>query len=186
MARWRMHRGRGERGAVAVETALVSVVLITMFYGVVEASFLFRDSIAISAASRAGARQGASQPRVNGFRDSTRDQVQDALRAVDISRVTKVWIFKARSDGTPQSGSFSSCTTSCIRYTGSATGLQLVADNWSYSSQNACLGATGPPDDFGVYVEYTYRPRLGLFFNGLMLKQNTVMRLEPVTTGACR
>ena len=128
----------------------------------------------------------SSLPRDSSFATSARDQVEDALESLDLSRVDKVWVFKANpTTGAPDSGSFSSCSTNCLKFKGSASGL--IADGGSYaaSGQNACLGSLGPPDQIGVYVEYRYDSRIGLF-GGKRLTENTVMRLEPVTTGACK
>ena len=66
--RWEstLHR---DSGAVAVETAVVSMFLIILMFGIVESSFLFKDWLSVSAAARAGARMA---PRSRGFRTSLR------------------------------------------------------------------------------------------------------------------
>lgn len=174
-----------EDGAVAVETALVSMLLITILYGVVEVSFLLHDALNVSAASRAGSRMGASLARDPSFATASRDQVAAALGGLDLSRVNKVWVFKANATtGKPDTGSYTSCTA-CVRYKGSPTGL--VADGgagWAAVQQNACANQQ---DQLGVYVEYRYSSRLGFLFSGKVLSESTVMRLEPYRgTGACK
>ena len=62
MIRRRCRRAR-ERGAVAVETAFVSMLLISILYSIAETSFLLRDGMVVSSASRAGARIASSLPR---------------------------------------------------------------------------------------------------------------------------
>jgi hypothetical protein len=180
----RFRRAR-ERGAVAVETALVSMLLVTIIYGVVETSFLFRDGMVVSSASRAGARVASSLPRDGTFASSASDQVLDAMGSVDPSRISAVWVFKANpSTGLPDSGTFTTCST-CVRYRGTAAGL--VADGapgWAATAQNACAGSQ---DSVGVYVQYRYPSRLGWFFGNQRLQESTVMRLEPYDrSGACR
>ncbi len=183
----RLPRLPRERGAVAVETALVSVLLVSILYGIVETSFLFRDGLVVSSASRAGARMAASLPRDTTFATNGRDQVQDALSGMQMARVTDVWIYKAdATTGLPPSGNFTTCNNSCIRYTGNATGLVAAGTNtgtWTASQQNACSGSQ---DSVGVYVKYSYPSRVGLF-NGKALSERTVMRLEPYIGGsACK
>ena len=53
-------RARGERGAIAVEAALVLPLLIAMMFGIVELSLMVRDDIAMTSATRAGARVAAA------------------------------------------------------------------------------------------------------------------------------
>ena len=174
-----------EQGAVAVETALVSMLLVTILYGVVEVSFLLHDALNVSSASRAGARMGASLARDASFATASRDQAAAAMGGLDLSRVNKVWVFRANATtGKPDTGNFTSCTT-CVRYKGSPTGL--VADGsagWTAASQNACANQQ---DQLGVYVEYRYSSRLGFMFSGKVLSESTVMRLEPYRgSGACK
>jgi Flp pilus assembly protein TadG len=171
---------------VAVETALVSLVLLTIMYGVVETSFLYRDALVVSSASRAGARVASSLPRDASFASAGVGQVADALgNSMDLSRVTAVWVFKANpATGLPDSGSFASCT-SCVKYLGTSGGLVVDgAAGWSATAQDACAGTQ---DTLGVYVQYRYPSRLGWFFTNQRLQESTVMRLEPYTgAGTCR
>ena len=49
-------RTRGDEGAAAVEFALVSLLLITLFLGIIEFSLILRDKVAVTSAVRAGGR----------------------------------------------------------------------------------------------------------------------------------
>lgn len=164
----------------------MSMLLLTIIYGVVETSFLYRDALVVSSASRAGARMASSMPRQATFGAAGADQVASTLgNSMDLSRVTAVWIFKANpTTGLPDSGSFASCSV-CAKYVGS--GSALVADGpsgWAASSQNACAGSQ---DDVGVYVQYRYPSRLGWFFQNQRLTESTVMRIEPYDqAGPCK
>ncbi len=53
-------RCRGERGAVAVEAALVTPVVLLMIFGMIEFSFALRDHVALSSAVRTGARMAST------------------------------------------------------------------------------------------------------------------------------
>lgn len=170
---------------MAVETALVSMLLVTIIYGVVETSFLYRDALVVSSASRAGARMASGLPRDASFATTTATQVAGALGSADLSRVGAVWIFKAdATTGLPDSGNFTTCST-CVKFKGSASGL--VADGpsgWAAASQNACIGTQ---DTVGVYVRYRYPSRLGYFFPNQFVTESTVMRLEPLDkAGPCK
>jgi hypothetical protein len=177
-------RAEGEGGAVAVETALVTLLLVTMIYGIVEVSFLLRDGIVVSASSRSGARMASSMPRDPAYAAATRSQVEDALAGLDVSRVDKVWVYRADGSGLPDSGGFAACTA-CTRFRGS--GGTLVPDGgsgWAAMDQHACAGSQ---DQVGVYVEYRYASRLGFLFGGNAVSESTVMRLEPYTgSGGCQ
>lgn len=180
--RWRLRGRRHERGAVAVETALVSTMLITILYGVVEVSFLYRDSMIITSASRAGARMASSLPRQD-FAAVTATQVQDALNGVPLSGVQQVWVYKAANGtATPTATVPGSCSTNCARFVPSSGNLvRSGGSGWAVSAQNACATKQ---DYVGVFVQYTYASRVGLF-NGKTLSENTVMRLEPFAGATC-
>src|SRR5690606_26073928 len=53
-------RQRGERGASAVEFALVVPILITLLFGIIEMGFLMKDYVSLSSAVRAGARTASA------------------------------------------------------------------------------------------------------------------------------
>ncbi|WP_460964155.1 TadE/TadG family type IV pilus assembly protein [Pedococcus soli] len=170
---------------MAVETALVSLLLITMLYGIVETSFAYRDALVVSSASRAGARTAAGLPRDPAFATSAAAQVTSALGSMNLSRVNTVWVFKANpATGLPDSGNFSTCTT-CVKFVPSGSTLVVSGTpGWTWDSQNACAGTV---DTLGVYVQYRYPSRLGMFFKNTVMTESTVMRLEPYDrVGACK
>jgi Flp pilus assembly protein TadG len=177
----RCRSGKREKGAVAVETAFVSMLLISILYSIAETSFLLRDGMVVSSASRAGARIASSLPRTPGYATQAKDQVEDAMAGMQTSRINKVWIFKADASTGARPAA---CTTSCLSYTGTSGTLVANGGSWGESSQNACAGEQ---DQLGVYVEYRYPSRLGFLFNNKILGETTVMRLEPYTSlGACK
>ena len=183
--------GRCDSGAVAVETALVMTVLVMLLFGIVDSSFLFKDALSVSAAARAGARMGASQPRVSNFAQAAADQVTNSLSDLNPALLQAVWVYKTTSTGAsaglPDSGSFASCTT-CVKFTWNALAsppaLVPSSDNWASTSQNACAGDPAR-DVLGVYVQYKHRSPLGFFFNNLVISESTVMWIEPTTSAIC-
>jgi Flp pilus assembly protein TadG len=58
MRRWKK-KGRGEEGQTLVEFALVAPVLLLILFGIVQYGIAFKNSIVVTDAVRAGARQAA-------------------------------------------------------------------------------------------------------------------------------
>jgi Flp pilus assembly protein TadG len=196
------HRsGSCEEGAVAVETAVVSMMLIILLMGIVEASFFFKDWITVSSASRAGARMGASQPKVASFATSTADQVTNTISGLPPTSLAglQVWVYDANAtDGMPASlaagvapttaSGTNNCTVKCLMYTWSAGTSKLVPAStpgtwssgaWSANAgQNACIGDAGR-DSLGVYVKFPHHSPLGFIFQNKTVAESTVMWLEP-------
>lgn len=186
--------GHCDSGAVAVETALVSMFLVTVLFGVVESSFLFKDSISVSASVRAGARMGASQPRSPSFAQDSADQVTNSLSDLNPANLQEVWVYKTTgATGLPDSGSFASCNL-CVKFVwqaiapgspGSPGSLVQSSGNWPSASQNACAGDPAR-DALGVYLKYRHTAPLGFFFNNLTLTESTVMWIEPTSAAICK
>jgi Flp pilus assembly protein TadG len=188
--RWES-KGHRDSGVVAVETAIVSMLLFILLVGVIESSLLFKDYLVVAAATRAGARMGASQPRISSgldpayFAQLAANQVTNATAGLLPANLQQVWVYKASAaTGLPDSGSFASCTT-CVKFTWSAGALTPSYSNWPASSQDACSGDINR-DSLGVYVQYKHPSPLGFFFNGLILNQSTVMLVEPTTAPICK
>ena len=62
MRRGGVHRRRGEKGASAVEFALVLPVLLAILFGIIEFGFVFNNQISLNQAVREGARVDAVSP----------------------------------------------------------------------------------------------------------------------------
>lgn len=179
--------GHRDSGAVAVETALVSMLLLTLLFGIVDTSFLLKDWLTVSAAARAGARMGASQPRMTNFASDSAAQVTNAISGLDPANLEQVWVYKATfATGLPDSGSFAGCTT-CVKYTWDSGLKKLVwlSGSWAPTSQNACAGDVNR-HVLGVYVKYRHSAPLGFFFNNATVSESTVMWLEPSFALVCK
>jgi Flp pilus assembly protein TadG len=186
MMRWKS-RDHRDSGAVAVETAMVCTLLIILLFGIVESSFLFKDWLSVSAAARAGARMGASQPRISSFAQDSADQVTNALSDLSPANVQEVWVYRTTSaTGLPDSGSFASCSA-CVKFTWNAATHSLTpsSNNWLGTSQNACAGDPFR-DSLGVYVKYRHTSPIGFFFNNMSITESTVMWVEPTSAAICK
>lgn len=173
-------RRHGERGAAMVEAAIVFLPLCLIVFGIIEYGFIFKDSLTLSSATRAGARTGSAEPTQGTFFTDIVAATTKAASAASFKSGDKLFVYRARTDGLPESGSTSSCTSNCVAY--SWNGSSFVAaggSGWPVSSQNACLGDPNM-DSVGVSLELHHDAITG-FFKNLRLYERTVMRLEPLT-----
>ena len=182
----RESNGHRDGGAVAVETAFVSVLLIILLFGIVESSFLFKDWLTVSAATRAGARMGSSQPRALNFAQDSADQVTNAIAGLNPANLNAVWVYRTTdATGLPDSGSFASCGA-CVKFTwdAAAKSLKQSSGTWPATSQNACPGDPSR-DALGVYVSYTHSG-FGFFFKDAIVSKSTAMWIEPSFAMICK
>lgn len=176
-----------DSGVVAVETAIVSMLLVTLLFGIVDTSFLFKDWLVVSAAARSGARMGASQPRMPNFAKDSADQVTNSISGLIPANIQEVWVYRTTgTTGLPDSGSFASCTV-CVKFTWNAGTHSLAqsSGNWPSTLQNACAGDP-LRDSLGVYVKYKHASPAGFFFNNAIVSESTVMWVEPTTAAICK
>lgn len=180
----------GQRGAAAVETAIILPLLVLLFFGILEFGLLFRSSHSIADATRSGARTAAAMPRTDGYQLLAADAVAAALRGSmpsgDIDRLT---IYKADPvTGDPVGGGFETCTVSCWRFEWDSvndTWREIPGPTWPADQQAAC-GDLDHTDYLGVYVSGHYDFATGLFGVSRKLTDTTIMRLEPLPlSSAC-
>jgi Flp pilus assembly protein TadG len=182
----RQTTGHRDSGAVAVETALVSMLLVTLLFGIVDTSFLLKDWLTVSAAARAGARMGASQPRMVNFATDSAVQVTNGISGLDPANLQEVWVYRATyATGLPASGS--ACSSDCVKYQWDSGLKKLVwlSGTWASTSQNACPGDVNR-QVLGVFVKYRHSAPLGFFFNGAIVSESTVMWIEPSFALVCK
>ena len=184
-ARGRIAQKGRERGAVAVEFALILPILVILTFGIIEFSSAYHDSSVIADATRAGGRVGSAQATTPTFASSVVQSVNSALSTMPRNAPQELWIYKANSAGYPGGGSsFSSCSSNCIRYTWSSGARAFTggSGSWAASAMQAC---TAPYDEIGVYVKINHAFVTGLFGSDLTLTDHAVFRLEPAPSSAC-
>ena len=182
---------RAERGAVAVEAAIVSTLLLTIIAGVVDVSMLFRTTYEVSSASRAGARLAAQQPLDPNLAQHAAVQVATSMDGMNYSDITKLWVYKANPNSpTGEPASDSNCTSGvkCVKFTVSADdkGHPKVSDpTGSWTGRKACavdpVGGVDQVDAVGVRVEYMHRAPI-MFGDGKLVQETTTMRLEQLSS----
>lgn len=167
-----------ELGAVAVEFALILPILLLLLIGIVEWSLAFKDDLSVTSATRTGARTASAEGRSPTFADDTARAMAVAVTALNGDSIKEMWIYKAGTDGKPDSGSFSGCSV-CVRYTWDKASSSFVkaGGDWPSSSQNACAGES---DTVGVYLKVDHSFLSGYFGPTVTITDHTVMKLEPV------
>ncbi len=190
----RADRQRGDRGAVAVEAALITPILILLVFGIIEFGLVFKDQLGLTSSVRAGARIASAEPRKATFAQDAADQVAREGGALRMASVKELWVYKAdpaflTTRGTPVggSGTFTTCTV-CVKFTWNASQNKFLPSSttWTSLQQNACQGDVNR-ESVGVYLKFDHDAVTGLLFNSLMLDSHTVMSLEPMpTSGPCK
>jgi Flp pilus assembly protein TadG len=167
---------RAERGAVAVEAAIVSTMLFTIAAGIVDVSMLYRTTYEVSAASRAGARLASAEPRATTFARDAAQQVAASMADMDGTRITKLWVYKANTASATGEPATAGCTSQCVSFTVSSAGV-VSAGTGFWTGRQACAGGT--VDSVGVRVQYKHDAPIRIGENSL-IEQTTVMRLEQI------
>jgi hypothetical protein len=195
-----------------VEAALVTPLVLALFFGIIETGFVFKDQLAVAGAVRAGARMASASPRTATFAQSAVNQVVRTGGAVNFNALDKngesvvkeMWVYKVDplpplGTGTDKpigSGNFDGCTT-CVKFGWDPRTKEFVPtySNWPSGSQNACSASTvlGPPDRIGVYIKIRHEPFTGFVFpesvfpNGITVSEASILTLEPMPiAGGCR
>lgn len=109
-------RFRGERGAVAVEAALVTPILVMLVLGIVEFSLLLRDYVAVSSSVRVGARIASANPGLGpatctpapctpptapAFAQVAANAIQRAGTAMPKDSIDYIIVYQANKNGYP-------------------------------------------------------------------------------------
>lgn len=194
-------RRRGERGAAAVEFALVVPLLLTFMLGTVELGLYMKDYVSMSSSVRAGARTssaaagagpaycGASpcSPRRPTFAQAAADTMQTAGMAMNADDINWIMVFKADSTGAVPA----TCATNCVKYVWNQVSNKFVYSSgvWDSRLVNACLNDKDR-ESVGVAMEAKHQWMTGLI-GGLMggdkvMTERTIMQFEPLEQNSCK
>ncbi len=188
-------RARRERGAVAVEAALVTPLLLGVLLGIVEMSLLLRDQVAVTSAVRVGSRiasaaadAGPGTPATSPMlAEAAAAAIQRAGSAMPHDAIEFIYVYKANKHGFPGSDTNTTmpaaCTTNCVKYVWNGTRFAYSSGGWVSSSINACVNES---DTLGVYMEATHDWVTGMFGDGFTVTDRSVMRFEPLPQDSCK
>lgn len=198
--RWirRAAHGRGQRGAVLVEAALVLPVMILVVMGIIEFGFAFASSTTTTGASRSGARLGAAAYATAGTIPANQRTAADQIAATvsaDLVGLTSaepvgMTIYRADSassdgapiGGFPDDGMVGGCTTDCFRYLWDSATEQMKYDSGGWPDPDACGMNL---DSIGVYVQAKHDYITGMIGDHVYVDGQTIMRLEPLPSDQC-
>jgi Flp pilus assembly protein TadG len=178
---------RGDRGAAAVEAAIILPLLIFLLFGIIEISLLLRDNIATTSLVRAGARTASALPRSSALITDTVASMEKAGSALPKDSYDELWVYRADSNGVPignsTSNKFGVCGTDCVRYAWNDTRdtFGKVSGSWDPLSINACPGDPNA-QSVGVYLKATHSFLTGLFGSSMTVSDYAVLKFEPVAT----
>jgi TadE-like protein len=196
----------GERGAVVVEAALVTPILMAMILGIVELALLMKDDVALTSAVRNGGRiasananSGQSGTSQGGYCDAgcdpanspyfaqmASDAIERAGSALPKNSIDELWVYKANDKGYPGAPSSTTwtCGTDCIRYRWvDNVGFRYVSGTWRSKTINAC--ANQNPDQVGVYMKATHSFLTGFFSKSAAIEDHAVFSFEPLPSSIC-
>ncbi len=180
-----------DRGAVAVEAALVIPLLLVMVLGILDTGLYLRDVSAVTSATRHGARIASAEPRRVTMVDDVAQAVAAASTVLPAESIDELWVYQAGDDGFPVgTGSFDTCPSRCVRMTWSrATGrfVPVSGTQWPPLSINACVG-----DAHAMSVGVLLRVRHRMLFSSVLgssairtITDRTVMKFEPLPVRSC-
>lgn len=177
---------RSQRGAVAVEAAIIVPLVMSMLLGIIDLSVMLHSQVGLSSAARSGARVASSEPRTPGFADHAASAALRSGLGVAWSQVEEVWVYRANAAGFPGTGTAFpvQCPDRCVRYRVSSAGAPIaIQGTWASDSIDACVGTA---DDVGVRIVGRHRSVTASLVPSGRMSQYAVMRFEPTVTGRCR
>ncbi len=199
-------RQRDDRGAAAVEFALVVPILVILLLGIIEMSFLMRDYVSMSSSVRAGARTASaaadagpgtceastnpppcSPASVPAFAQAAADTIQRAGTAMPREDIDWLMVYEAGTNGFPVGQSSLRCTSNCVIYVwdSSLDKFRYSSGSWASASVNACVNdASRHTVGIGLQANHTWLT--GMFGNGMAMQERTVMQFEPLESDRCK
>jgi hypothetical protein len=196
-----------ERGAVAVEAALVTPILMIFVFGIIEMALLMKDHVAVSSAVRtagrtasANAGAGPGGPDEGGdcvpacspanapkLAQLAADALQRAGSALPEDAITELWIYRANAQGYPGADGNTTwtCGTDCVQYrwVDARDQFRYHDGTWASSTIDACAGSD--TDAVGVYLRARHDFVSGLFVDAVDVEDHAVFTFEPLTTLTC-
>ncbi len=179
-----MHRR--ERGAAAVEAAIITPVFILLLVGIIEFGMFYKDYLSVASAVRAGVRTASAEPRTSTYAQDAVNSLLTEGTAIARGDVQEMWVYKANdTDQFPKgASSFAGCTT-CVKFGWNGSTFAPTYSNWNAITQNAC--SAGPIDRIGIYMKLRHRAFTGFVFTSITIEESSVLRFEPMpSTQGCK
>jgi Flp pilus assembly protein TadG len=200
---WRLFRPRrmglrSERGSGLVEAAFVAPVFFALLLGGIEGGVVFYERLTVNNMSMAGVRSASGQGNDVLADYQVLRSIQTAEGGMAGGQINMIVVYRATSssDRVPVGCKTASVATTCNRYvsadlakdvsqfgcTGPPGPSTKIDNAWCPTGRKTALsGAGGPPDYIGVYVEAQHRELTGVFGDNVVLRSDSVFRMEPRT-----
>lgn len=202
-------RRRPERGAVAVEFALVVPILILMVLGLIETSFLMRDLVSMSSSVRSGARTasasadagpGTCEASANpppctpanapAFAQAAAAAMTKSGMTIPSEDIDWVMIYRPGTNGYPVGASSLTCGGSdCVVYVWDPglSKFRFSSGSWASKSVNACLNDPNRTS-VGVAMQVKHHWLTNYVFVGgtVTLQEKAIMQFEPLESDRCK
>lgn len=182
----RSRRARCERGAVAVEAALIVPLLAMLFTSMVEFALLLDSGAVVGNASRQGARAAATAGRAVDADYRIVQSVLGARGSIPLERIRYIVVYKV----TNPDGKIPGNCAAAMR-NGNSDGVKDVCN--IYRPTDGFAVGSSPPwsptgrvngieeerDYIGVYIETTYTSPLALVVRDRTIAKVAVFRMDP-------
>lgn len=198
-----LRRERNQRGAVAVEAALVTPLLCLMLFGIIEMSLLMRDVVSASSSVRAATRVASASAAAGkcltacsptsapALAQGAATAIEKSGSALGEDAFQSMIVYEAGTNGYPNGRTNADAcgsATNCVTYTWDTTTNKFVysAGTWDTTTQvNACVNDP-LRDSVGVAIRAQHRWVTGLFGTAYGLNERSVMQFEPLPNDNCK
>lgn len=193
-----------ERGAVAVEAALITPVLFLIVFGIVEMSLLMRDVVSVSSATHVGTRMAATgardgpgtcspspctPPTAPKLAQTAADAIQKAGSAMPQDQINWIRVYRANTQGypMPNGNTTATCGTDCVEYKWNDAQNKFVyaGGSWISTSINACVNDPNRMS-VGVIMNANHPFITGIFGDGMTIQERSVVQFEPLANDECK
>jgi hypothetical protein len=189
-----------------MEAALVTPLIVTMLFGILEMAFLMKDNVALTSAVRLGGRTASASAGAGpGSTDDKGDcivpctsnsvpklavlaanAIQRGGSALPEDSISEMWVYKANAKGYPGATGASTwtCGADCVKFSWvkAKNQFRYVSGSWTSSTINACPGTS---DGVGIYMKANHAFLTGLLGSSLSIEDHAVFAFEPLDPGAC-
>jgi Flp pilus assembly protein TadG len=200
-----------ERGAAAVEAALVLPLVFLLTFVFIETTLLLRDYAGVANLARDASRIASAHPRFgsnDGHKGNDPNQSSFALLAAEAvessgsalpkNSIRDMWVYLANPQGYPSqslnwqtdtTSTFSTCqAATCVRYAwedGSPGSFGWRSGVWDPATINAC-----PNDEeamsVGVFIRLDHQAVTHMLPGALTITDRSVIKFEPRPAGSCK
>jgi TadE-like protein len=195
---------RNQRGAVAVEAALLTPLLALVLFGIVEMSLYMRDVVSVNSSVHVGTRMASvsagagpatctpspcTPPSAPMLAQLTANAIQQAGTAMPQDQINWIIVYRANTLGYPQPAGNTSavCSTDCVRYVWNDATSKFVysSGGWTSSQINACINDVNRMS-VGVIMNADHPWITGLFGGPATVQERSVMQFEPLSNDTCK